>query len=242
MARALVPVEILEGESVAPGIIDLLADADVVVLGYHVIPEQTTPGQARMSFEEQAQTKLAEVAEVFEDAGASVETRLVFTHDEEQTFERVATETECDLVVHLNPAMDDDDLLVALHGQVAAERIGTIVASLVADSEVKLSLVEIAGPEADTLNLLERAENALLDGGVEAERITSEVIRTETPIKAIVEAARGMDAIVLGERAPSWQEMVFGDLEDRVADASLGAVLVVRSPPAPDEEGDSDGD
>ena len=45
-----------------------------------------------------------------------------------------------------------------------------------------------------------------------------------------------MDAIVLGERAPSWREMVFGDFEDRVADASLGAVLVVRSPAEADAD------
>jgi len=233
MVRTLVPVEVLEGESVAPGIIDLLAPAEVVLLGYHRIPEQTTPGQARMSFEDQATEKLEETAEAFTDAGAAVETRLVFTHDAEQTFERVATETESDAVVHCNPMMATDDLFVALHGQVAAERIGSVVAALVDGRDIDVSLAEITGPEADTLNLLERAERALVEGGVEPDRITTETVRTETPIKTIVERARGMDAIVLGERAPSWQEMVFGDFEDRVAEASLGAVLVVRSPTDP---------
>jgi hypothetical protein len=236
MVRTLVPVEILEGETVAPGIIELLAPAEVVLLGYHRIPEQTTPGQARMSFEEQATAKLDDIAEAFTDAGASVETRLVFTHDPEQTFERVAAETEADAVVHGNPAMAAEDLLVALHGQVAAERIGSVVAGLVDGRDIGVSLVEIAGPEADTLNLRERAERALVEGGVDADNITGEVIRTTTPIKAIVEAAQGMDAIVLGERAPSWREMVFGDFEDRVADASLGAVLVVRSPAEADAD------
>ena len=240
MVRVMVPVEILEGETVAPGIVDLLAAADVVLLGYHRIPEQTTPGQARMSFEEQAQSKLADVAEALTEAGASVETRLVFTHDPEQTFDRVAAETDSDVVLHCNPAMAAEDLLVALHGQVAAERIGTVVAALVDGRDIDISLVEIAGPEADTLNLRERAERALVEGGVDAANITGEVIRTETPIKAIVEAATGMDAIVLGERAPSWQEMVFGDFEDRVADASLGAVLVVRSPADPDPDADDE--
>lgn len=233
MVRTLVPVEVLEGESVAPGIIELLASAEVVLLGYHRLPEQTTPGQARLSFEDQATAKLDEIAAAFADAGATVETRLVFTHDPEQTFERVATETESDAVVHCNPMMAADDLFVALHGQVAAERIGSVVAALVAGREIAVSLAEIAGPEVDTLNLLERAERALLDGGVESTRITTETIRTETPITTIVERARGMDAIVLGERAPSWREVVFGDFEDRVADASLGAVIVVRSPPEP---------
>lgn len=48
MTRVLVPLKILEGASVPPGLIDLLGTVDVTVLGYHVLPEQTTPDQARL--------------------------------------------------------------------------------------------------------------------------------------------------------------------------------------------------
>lgn len=241
MVRALVPVEVLEGETVPPGVLDLLGAAEVTVLGYHVIPEQTTPEQARLSFEERGTEKLDEIADAFADAGATVETRLVFTHDEAQTFDRVADETDADLVVHLNPAMADDDLLVALHGAVAAERIGSVVADLVGDSETTIHLLEVADPEEDNLNLLARAERALLDAEVDPDRITTEQVRSETPIKTIAAAARGMDAVVLGERAPDWLELVFGDFEERVAEASLGAVLVVR-PEAAVEGAEPDSD
>lgn len=236
MVRALVPVEVLEGETVPSGVVDLLGPADVVVLGYHEIPEQTPPDQARMSFEDQAQSKLDDVAAAFEDAGGAADTRLVFTHDSAQTVDRVASEDGFDIVVHLNPSMATDDLLVVLHGAVAAERIGSVVATLVADRDTRVHLLEVAGPDADTLNLLDRAENALLDAGVDPAQTTAERVRTERPIKTISEAARGMDAVVLGERAPSWTELVFGDFEERVAEASLGAVLVVH----PDTTGDGD--
>jgi nucleotide-binding universal stress UspA family protein len=240
MLRALVPVEVLEGETVPQGVVDLLGGADVVVLGYHVIPEQTSPSQARMSFEERATAKLDEIANAFADAGGAVDTRLVFTHDEAQTFDRVADEDGFDIVVHLNPAMTDDDLLVALHGAVAAERIGSVVGTLVGDSETNVHLLEVAGPDADTLNLLDRAESALLDTGIDPGRLTTDRVETETPIKTISEAAQDVDAVVMGERAPNWQELVFGDFEERVAEASLGAVLVVR--PEAAVEGEADGD
>ena len=54
----LVPIRVLEGESVPEGVPELLAHAHVVLLGYHVIPEQTAPGQARMQFEDRATERL----------------------------------------------------------------------------------------------------------------------------------------------------------------------------------------
>ena len=54
----LVPIRVLEGESIADGVPELLADAHVVLLGYHVIPDQTAPGQAQMQFEERANVRL----------------------------------------------------------------------------------------------------------------------------------------------------------------------------------------
>jgi hypothetical protein len=49
-----VPVAILKGETVPDAVVELLSTLPVVVLGYHVLPEQTAPGQARMQFEDQA--------------------------------------------------------------------------------------------------------------------------------------------------------------------------------------------
>ena len=57
----LVPIRVLEGESIPEGVPELLANAHVVLLGYHEIPEQTAPGQARMQFEERAQRKLESI-------------------------------------------------------------------------------------------------------------------------------------------------------------------------------------
>ncbi len=41
MTRVLVPLAVLKGETVSPGLMNLLSTVDVTVLGYHVPPEQT---------------------------------------------------------------------------------------------------------------------------------------------------------------------------------------------------------
>jgi nucleotide-binding universal stress UspA family protein len=43
-----------------------------------------------------------------------------------------------------------------------------------------------------------------------------------------MDAVPGHDAIVMGEAAPSLRSLVFGDEAERVAEASVGPVLVVR--------------
>ena len=46
--KVLVPVEVLEGRTVPESLVRFLAPSEVVVLGYHVVPEQTPAGQARL--------------------------------------------------------------------------------------------------------------------------------------------------------------------------------------------------
>nr|WP_197428479.1 hypothetical protein [Halapricum sp. CBA1109] len=90
MTRVLVPVAVLDGETVSSGLMALLGTVDVTVLGYHVLPEQTPPDQARSQFEDRATAALVDLREEFEAAGGAADHRLVFTHDREQTMTRVA--------------------------------------------------------------------------------------------------------------------------------------------------------
>ncbi|PHQ44714.1 universal stress protein UspA, partial [Halorubrum sp. C3] len=94
MTRVLVPVAVLEGGSVSPGLISLLGAVDVTVLGYHVLPEQTPPDQARLQFGERATSALEDISQEFAAAGGAADHRLVFTHDREQTIERVTDEVD----------------------------------------------------------------------------------------------------------------------------------------------------
>lgn len=227
--RILVPVEILEGEDVPEALLAALSPLPVTILGYHVLPEQTPPGQAKLQFEERAQNLLAGIESIAEAAGCSAETRLVFTHEEAQTFRRVAAETGSDAILVPNPAPRVEDVLVSLRGEDDPERVADVVAAFAADDEFGITLL-YADQESDDESSLDRARQTLVDGGVAPGRITGRRLEVDAPVRAIGDVAGTFDLVVVGEQAPSLREFVFGDDERRIADRSLGPVLVVRRP------------
>jgi|AntDeeMinimDraft_4_1070355.scaffolds.fasta_scaffold00069_51 nucleotide-binding universal stress UspA family protein len=224
MTRVLVPVEVLEGESVSQGLISLLSPMDVTVLGYHVLPEQTPADQARLQYEDQATDALEDLEDAFRSAGGDADHRLVFTHDEEQTIDRVAAEVDARAIVLPGMTVAVDELLVSLSGDVAVERILAFVTDLVGDRDVDVTLFH-AGKDAS--GAAERLESSAVD--LRGHGIS---VRTETtvdsPLAALLGVVPAHDAVVMGEKAPSFRSLVFGDETDRVASASVGPVLVVR--------------
>ncbi len=217
------------------GLVDLLAPLDVVVLGYHEVPEQTPPDQARLQYEERATDALADVAAEF-DGGGTAEYRLVFTHDREQTFERVAAEVGADAYAVPGATGPVDRLLVTLTGDVAVSRIVSFVATLVGDRDIGVTLFLATDDEPGGRELLERTAAPLADRGVD---VGTELAVDEPPLEALLDAAVGHDAIVMGERAPSLLSLVFGETAERVAAESVGPVLVVRRvEDEEDEEGE----
>jgi nucleotide-binding universal stress UspA family protein len=234
----LVPVEVLEGETVPESVSDLLGTLPVVVLGYHVLPEQTAPGQARLQFEEQAQTKLDDLASAFREAGGECETRLVFTHDEEQTLDRVAEETGSGALLVPNPAPPVERILVPLGGAVDVERIIAFVASLIGGRAIDVTLFHVTGDDAGVeagREILDGAATRLGELGVPADAVTTDIVVSERPIQAISAAAVDHHTVVMGESQPSLRSFLFGEASEQVADKSLGPVIVVRRERVVDE-------
>ena len=229
--KVLVPVEILEGETVPESAIELLATCPVVVLGYHVLPEQTAPGQARMQFETQAQSKLDDLATAFREAGGDAETRLVFTHDEEQTLNRVADEAGCEAILIPNPAPDVERVLVPLRGEVNVARVAAFVAALIGGRDIAVTFFHVTDSEERTTagqSMVDEAAELLRDHGIPAEAIATEVTVSGKPVQAISTAAADHDAVVMGESEPSLRSFLFGEASEQVAAQSLGPVIVVR--------------
>ncbi|WP_439027885.1 universal stress protein [Haloarchaeobius sp. DT45] len=237
--RVLVPVQVLKGESVSPGVAEVLADVPVLLLAYHVLPEQTPPGQGKLEFEEQAQNKLADVVELFEEYGATVETRIVFTHDAEKTINRVADETQCDAYLIPNPTPQVEKVLVPVHPDVAVERVVEYAAAVFANDDVTISIFATA-PDEETLSertaLVEAAYDWFVEHGFSEDVLDTTVQLTDAPIRATATAATEHDLVVMGERAPSLRSVVFGEDVDQVAELSVGPVLVVKRPPEPEPD------
>jgi hypothetical protein len=238
VARVVVPVEILEGETVSAGLISLLGPADVTVLGYHVVPEQTTPEQMQAQFGERATGALEDLSQEFRAAGGEADHRLVFTRDRDQSVDRVVEESGADAVALTGATGDVGRLLVSVSGGVAIERITAFVEAVAADRPIEVTLLSATeGASADP-GRIEAVADELTAAGVDVVAVTA---LDESPLDALVDAVPGHDAIVMGERAPSLSSILLGDFEDRVASATVGPVLVVQSLTEEQEEGAGEG-
>jgi len=232
--RVLVPVAILEGESVSLGLMNLLGTVDVTVLGYHVVPEQTPPDQARLQYEDRATEALEDLAEEFREAGGDADHRLVFTPDRRRTIDRVADATGSRAYAITGATGAVERLLVPLTGDVAVDRILSFLVDLVGVRPIGVTLFLATDEAADDAadDLLEAAAARLAERGIDA-RTTH--VTGAPPFEALIDAVADHDAIVMGERAPSLRSLVFGEEAERVAAESVGPVIVVRR--VPDEAG-----
>ncbi|MFP9193004.1 universal stress protein [Natrialbaceae archaeon A-CW1-1] len=228
--RILVPVDILGGQSVPASIVDAFASVPVVVLGYHEIPDQTTPEQAQSEFEAQARAELEKLQEVFETAGCAVTTRLVFTRDRFKTFERVALELDCDSILLLNPAPILERMLVAIRGDVNVDHVARLVATVLTDTDIDVTLLHVVSSDDERAKgeaALEMAASTLEENGIERDRIRT-VVDDGKPTDAILDAAADHDLLVVGESRPSIRRLIFRDRADRIARRSVDPVIVVR--------------
>ncbi|MFU1783200.1 universal stress protein [Haloarcula japonica] len=227
----LVPIRVLEGESVPEGVPELLAHAHVVLLGYHVIPEQTAPGQARMQFEDRATERLDEYEEMFEDAGATVERRLVFTHNGQKTIDRMIAEHNCMAVLVPNATGPVEDVLVPVRGAIGVDRLARVVASVFGDMDADVTLYHVADEDTtddDIQTLLGGMADRLAEFGMDPSTIETRIDRDQDPLDAIVDVADAFDTVVMGETDPSLTTFVFGMPADQLANRFLGPVFVVQ--------------
>ena len=229
----LVPLEVLEGDSLPVGTPDLLANAHVVLLGYNVLPEQTATEQAREQFGQKAMSKLNEFVDALTESGATVDTRLVFTHDSQTTINRLIYEYDCLAVLVPNSVERLDSVLVAVRGTVGIGRNTRLVAGLFAGTDIDVTLYHILGKdelEDDAETLMNGVQSELVERGMVPDTID---VLIETPseqsaIDAITALGETHDAVVMGETDPSVTTFVFGMPSEQVAERFLGPVLVVQ--------------
>ena len=229
--RVLVPIDVLEGESVPSTVVEAFASVPVVLLGYREVPDQTAPEQARDQYGDRVRRELEALRSVFETAGCDVTTRLAFTHDRLKTFERVTVDESCDAVLLSNPAPVLESVLVAIRSDVNVDHIARLVSTVLEETDLEVTLLHVASDESRRdagTELLETAATALTDEGVDASRVDRRLVVDGSPTDAILEAADDHDLLVVGESRPSIRRYVFRDRAERLAKRTVDPVLVIR--------------
>lgn len=226
----LLPIKILEGPSMPEGVPTLLSRSHIILLGYHVVPDQTPTEQAELQFEDRASDRLDDLEQLLVEAGATVERRLVFTHQAQQTLDRIITEHDCDAVLVPNTVAELDEVFVPVAGVVGMDRIATVVAGMF-DPSVSVTLYHMHpadGTEEDAQRFLEGVADRLVDLGMDEAHIDLRIEAGADPLEAITDAATEYDVVVMGESDPSIATFVFGMPATQVAQAFLGPVIVVQ--------------
>ncbi|WP_251965340.1 universal stress protein [Salinibacter ruber] len=228
----LVDVELPEPESLAPALIDALSPLRVVLLGWFSVPEQTSPAQARDQFGAEAEDTLGAAARRFEEAGAEVTTRLVFTGDELDTISRVSVEESCDAVLIPGPVEQLRRVLVPLRGIQNVREIAPFVADLCQDGTARVTLLHILEGDETTAvsreDVLEPAAERMRSAGIEAGLLELNSVAADSPADTIVEWAGEHDLVVLGETQPSVREVLFGTMPEQIVEAVNVPIIVVR--------------
>lgn len=224
--QVLVPVEVLEGGTLSQGVVEALGGLEVMLAGYHVVPDQTTPEQARDQFGERAEERLDEIAAVLEEAGATVESTMVFTHDEKKTIERLREEHEPEAILHHHPSVEFDSVFVPLHPEFTTERIAGFVAELLVDEDAK---VYVRGYGEDGNARARTFEGELEDQRVERAQTVYDAAELEGFVASASEDADEHSMVVVQRRDEGLKQKLadaaFGTIGERVAEASRRPVF-----------------
>jgi nucleotide-binding universal stress UspA family protein len=228
----LVPVDVSDDEPPAQPLVELCRSVDVVILGYYPVPDQVAPAQLRQDHGADATAALAEVADEFRAGDIDVTDVLVFTHDRQDTVDRVANEYGCDAVLTLGQSEQIERVLVPVRSDTNLERIVSLLADVVRMSDVSItffhSVVEDSDPSRGE-SLVRGAVDRLDEAGIDRERIDWQLSDEESPHDEIIELAREYDLLVLGETKPSLRERILGTVPSRVVDEVDKPSFIVRN-------------
>ena len=228
----LVDLELPEPAPLPSALIRVLSSLRVVLLGWFSVPEQTSPAQARDQFGAEAEETLDAAARRFENAGAEVTTRLVFTGDELDTISRVSVEESCDAVLIPGPVEQLRRVLVPLRGIQNVREIAPFVADLCQDGTARVTLLHVLEGDETTAasreDVLEPAAEMMRSAGIKAGLLELNSVAADSPADAIVEWAGEHDLAVLGETEPSVREVLFGTMPEQIVEAVNVPIIVVR--------------
>ncbi|MFB6227367.1 MAG: hypothetical protein ABEH88_02090 [Halobacteriales archaeon] len=227
----LVPVDVSEDDPLAQSLIDFCRSVEVVLLGYYPVPDQAAPAQLRQDHESDATATLERIAGAFRDSDVDVTDVLVFTHDREDTIDRVANQYDCDAVLTLGEAENIETVFVPVRGDTNLERIVSLLAGVMRMSDASITFFHSVAENSDPSHgefLVRGAVDRLDEAGIDRERIDWQLSEEDSPHDEIIELAPRYDLLVLGETKPSLRERILGTVPSRIVDEVDNPAFIVR--------------
>jgi nucleotide-binding universal stress UspA family protein len=232
-STVLVPIDVSGDTAPVKPLADLCRPVEVVVLGYYPVPDQATPAQLKADHEAEAAERLARIADQFTESEVDLtEDVLVFTHDREDTIDRVANEYGCGAVLTAGEAADVERILVPVRGDANLDRIVSLLGSVMGAGDASATFFHSVAEDSDSSRgefLVRGAVDRLVQAGIDRDRIDWQLSEDESPRDEIVALASEFDLLILGETKPSLRERILGSVPSRVVDEVDTPAFIVRA-------------
>ncbi|MDX1585783.1 MAG: APC family permease [Balneolaceae bacterium] len=232
--RILVPVEVPEPTPLPAALLEVFQDLELLVLGYNIVPEQTSPEQSKEAFEEQASDALDSILEYVKDRNIDVEKNIVFTPELGQTVDRYIREKECHAVLTAKPISSVERLLVPLYSKDQINtRLATILHDLSLSSDLPVTLAILTSEEEESEEVEEseelerKAYTYLKRAGIPEGNIRSNRVDVAAISEAVSQLSSEDDVVILGESSTTDRDSFFNTLHEDIEEAVECPILVV---------------
>ncbi|ELZ19672.1 hypothetical protein C475_22044 [Halosimplex carlsbadense 2-9-1] len=227
----LVPVDISGSYSLPVPVLELLSSVHVVVLGYYPVPSQAAPAQIKHQHEASARRQLEAVANHLSNHADAVTDILVFTHDRDESVDRIADTYDVDAILTPGEGASINRLLVPLRGDSNIENILSLVTALLNATNASATLfhsVDASDSDGHGEGILEAAVDNLAGRGIDRSRIDKQLSTDDDTVSDILTAEDGYDVLVIGESEPSLRDRILGRVPSRLLSNTPKPVFVVR--------------
>lgn len=235
--KIIMPLEIERPKAAQPPVELLRAfrSLDLFILGYKVVPEQTSPEQAREESKGKEQDRLDEMVKDFNIEGVSVENELVFTPDPAKTVSQYTGQKNCQALLTPMPIKSLERLLVPVYSKSQINsRLATILRTLALSSDLPITLLLLKrdsraeesngmGPE----DLRDIAIRRIIQAGLSSKQIRSTSVSVTSLAEAIIQIAGEEDLVVLGEADKGKRTNLLSELYKKVRKKISCPTLVV---------------
>ncbi len=220
--RYLLPLKVLEKESLSPGLVDFLSNNEVVLLGYHILPEQTPVGQARTQFLDKMEKKLDSITSSLNKNDVEVvDKKIVFTHDEEETVDRISEEKDVDGIIIPNPAMEIKNILVVITHEDEVGDLTNLLESIVGRPDYLFDVAVLGEPKGGE-EVFDELNKVFIEKNIDLGDFKEKYCKLDELMEEIGE----YDLIVMADVKKKLTDLFKKELPQKIADTSLGPVII----------------
>ena len=174
---------------------------------------------------------LDDLARPFVEAGAAVETRLVFGKDRAAAIDGVMREEDCAAELTPAPTESIERILVPIPDVAEFDRLPRFVDVFCEDSTAEITLFHVVEGEEERERgeaIVEETRAGLVESGFDADTVDARTVESDAHDEEILRVADEYGAVVMYEADSNLGDRIFGTLPDRIARDTGDPVIVVR--------------